>query len=80
MTTRAVLLKGVFDESDWAEILAAIRQIERRHQDDTYHIIRLDPDLVDQGDVVTAAGFLARTFPKVDGQEPEIWLQKTGDK
>lgn len=59
---KAVVIKGSFTEADWEQLCRTLRTIERRHPDDLYQAVILDPDTQPVRD---GAELIRRTFPKL---------------
>lgn len=68
MAKRAFVISGFFNESEVAELMEAVRRIEQRHPEETYMVTGINREDV-EGDVMAAAEFLERVFPRVPGKE-----------
>lgn len=68
METKAILIRGQFDDADWRELLAVVRRVERRHQDRDYHVLSINPD----ADLLKVAQDLLDSYPMVEGKEPWV--------
>ena len=70
---KALLIKGLFTEQDWTELLVTLRRINDRHPDEDYHatIIDSETDPTSQ----EAIDFLKRTYQKRPGHELDIFVK-----
>lgn len=64
----AVMIEGPFEEAEWAAVMTAIRVIERRHPERKFIMVAITPG----SSMAEAQAMLSRTYPRVDGKEPEI--------
>jgi hypothetical protein len=73
---KGIVVTGKFTEGDWADLCEMLRMIERRHPEETYKIMAVDPN----ASMEEMAEVLRWTFPKLPGQEPVIQTIKHTDE
>jgi hypothetical protein len=69
---KQVLIQGPFTDEDVKQILETVRIIEQRRPDDLFMVSMPDYDLTEY----EAKAKLNALFPRVDGKEPEVWVEK----
>jgi hypothetical protein len=76
MEAKGVMITGNFTESDWADLQAILRMIERRHPEVTYRMVTCDPNL----SMAEMTEVMRRTFPALPGQPPVEIGQENQDQ
>lgn len=67
---QSLLIKGPFTETDLKLLMMTLRSIERRSPSETFTMIILDDDI----SMADAEGAIKRIFPRIDGDEPTVYV------
>lgn len=69
---KQILIQGPFADEEIKQIMSLVRAIEQRRPNDLFMVSMPDYSLTEYEAKVK----LNDLFPKVDGKEPEVWVEK----